>query len=137
MSIPQPRRVAPTNQRVLIVDDVEDNRVLFERILERAGYETESCESGARALRLIGLRRPDLVLLDWMMPEMSGIEVLKLIREKHPQKELPVVMCTGLGDRVSVIEAYGAGANDFIQKPVIPNSLVTLVQSHLRRPLAA
>ncbi|MDO7843677.1 response regulator [Sphingomonas immobilis] len=137
MSIPQSLRVAPTHQRVLIVDDIEDNRVLLERILARAGYETESCDSGARALRLIGLRRPDLVLLDWMMPGLSGIEVLKVIRETHTLKQLPIVMCTALGDRVSVVEAYGAGANDFIQKPVVPSSLVALVQQHLRRPLAA
>ena len=137
MSPPQPRRVQPTHQRVLIVDDVEVNRVLLERILARAGYETESCESGARALRLIGLRRPDIVLLDWMMPEMSGIEVLKAIRETHSQKALPVVMCTALGDRVSVIEAYGAGANDFVQKPIIPSSIVAMVQQHLRHTLAA
>lgn len=115
-------------QRILVVDDVADNAVLAERILTKAGFETQSCESGSAAFSKIDKSRPDLVLLDWMMPEMSGIEVLTALRKKWSAQDLPVIMCTSLGEQTSVVAAYGAGANDFVQKPFSSATLVNRVK---------
>ena len=103
---------------ILIVDDIEDNRVLLERALMTNGYATLSAASGREALSIISRRLPDMVLLDWMMPELSGLETLRAIRELHPSSKLPVIMCTAIGEEMSVVAAIGAGANDYVTKPL-------------------
>ncbi len=103
---------------ILIVDDIEDNRVLLERALMTSGYATLSAASGREALSIISRRLPDMVLLDWMMPELSGLETLRAIRELHPSSRLPVIMCTAIGEEMSVVAAIGAGANDYVTKPL-------------------
>lgn len=103
---------------VLIVDDIEDNRVLLERALQSAGYRTVTAVDGSAALSEISASRPDIVLLDWMMPGLSGLETLKAIRETHSISGLPVVMCTAVGEEDHVVEAITAGANDYVTKPV-------------------
>ena len=103
---------------VLIADDVEDNRVLLERALRGSGYATASAASGREALSLISKQLPDMVLLDWMMPELSGLETLRAIRELYPASRLPVIMCTAIGEEMSVVDAIGAGANDYMTKPI-------------------
>ena len=105
----------PALKLILIVDDIDDNRELLERALRSSGYETLSAASGREALSVISRQVPDLVLLDWMMPQLSGLDTLRAIRELHPRSRLPVVMCTA---EMSVVAAMGAGANDYITKPI-------------------
>jgi DNA-binding response OmpR family regulator len=108
----------PALKLILIVDDIEENRELLERALQSSGYETISAASGREALSIISRQVPDLVLLDWMMPQLSGLDTLRAIRELHPRSRLPVVMCTAVGEEMSVVAAIGAGANDYITKPI-------------------
>jgi DNA-binding response OmpR family regulator len=108
----------PALKLILIVDDIDDNRELLERALRSSGYETLSAASGREALSVISRQVPDLVLLDWMMPQLSGLDTLRAIRELHPRSRLPVVMCTAVGEEMSVVAAMGAGANDYITKPI-------------------
>lgn len=103
---------------ILVVDDGEDNRVLLERALRSTGYATVSAASGREALSLISRQVPDMILLDWMMPELSGLETLRAIRELYPKSQLPVIMCTAIGEEMSVVAAIGAGANDYMVKPI-------------------
>lgn len=103
---------------VLIVDDIEDNRVLLDRALKSSGYATQQADSGRAALSLISRTRPDIVLLDWMMPEFSGLETLRAIREIHPKTRLPVIMCTARDEEMSVVTAINEGANDYMLKPI-------------------
>lgn len=103
---------------ILIVDDVEDNRVLLERALASSGYRTLSAESGREALSILSLGLPDMVLLDWMMPQLSGLDTLRAIRELYPISKLPVIMCTAIGEEMSVVAAIHAGANDYVTKPI-------------------
>ena len=103
---------------ILIVDDIEDNRTLLERALQTSGYETLTASSGHAALSLISRRVPDMVLLDWMMPNLSGLETLRAIREIHPPSRLPVIMCTAVGEEMSVVAAMGSGASDYVTKPI-------------------
>ena len=105
-------------QRLLVVDDDESNRDMLGRRLFRVGYEVLLAPGGREALEILAREPVDLVLLDLMMPEMSGLEVLARIREIHPASELPVIIVTANHDSSGVVTALRAGANDYITKPV-------------------
>ena len=124
---------ADTRRTVLIVDDIEDNRVLLERFLASSGYATKSCDSGRKALSIISQSKPDIVLLDWMMPELSGLETLAAIREIHDSVRLPVIMCTAIDEDVSVVSAINLGANDYITKPISLTVLRARMALHLKQ----
>lgn len=125
---------APAQRTILIVDDVEDNRTILERHLRRVGFATRTCEDGMEAVRQISAGAlPDLVLLDWMMPGISGLETLQAIRERYDENTLPVIMCTAVGEESSVVVAIKAGANDFILKPINLPILLARVKSQLQR----
>lgn len=113
---------APANDggmgRILIVDDVADNRAILGRRFQRRGYEIAEAESGLRALEMIAAETFDAVLLDVMMPDMNGLDVLARIREHHSLEMLPVIMVTGKTESEDIVKALTAGANDYITKPV-------------------
>ena len=121
---------------LLVVDDHRDNRELLMRRLEREGFTVIGAESGAEALAVLGQRAVSLILLDVMMPGLSGIEVLQAVREKHAAAELPVVMVTAKTQSDDVVEALGQGANDYITKPIdFPVAVARIrAQLRLRRP---
>jgi serine/threonine protein kinase/CheY-like chemotaxis protein len=104
--------------RVLVVDDIEDNRDLLTRRLNRKGFNASSAEDGESALELLDKEQFDIVLLDWMMPGMSGLEVLEKIRAKFGKTELPVLMATAKAESDNVVEALQIGANDYVTKPI-------------------
>ena len=112
---PEAQAAAP---RLLIVDDIADNRTILARRFERKGYAITEADGGQRALDLIEQGSFDLVLLDVMMPEMDGLEVLRRIRERHSPVALPVIMVTAKSQSEDVVEALGLGANDYVTKPV-------------------
>ena len=109
---------SPSPRLVLIVDDIEDNRILLDRALKSSGYATVHADTGRAALSIISLRSPHIVLLDWMMPGLSGLETLRAIRELHPKTRLPVIMCTAMDEDMSVVAAINEGANDYMVKPI-------------------
>jgi signal transduction histidine kinase len=104
--------------RILIVDDIADNRAILGRRFERRGFAIAEADSGLGALEIIARETFDVVLLDVMMPDINGLEVLKRIREHHSDVELPVIMVTGKTESADIVEALTAGANDYITKPV-------------------
>lgn len=119
--------------RILVVDDSEVNRALLERRMTSLGYQVESAESGPDALALLnGSGQFDLVLLDIIMPGMSGLEVLKEIRENFSAMRLPVIMVSALDESSSIAEALNLGANDYITKPVDVIVARARIQTHLR-----
>ena len=122
--------------RILIVDDVEDNRVVFDRNLRRAGFKTTLCADGAEAIAKVSADPPDLVLLDWMMPGLGGMETLKAIREHYDPNQLPVIMCTARDEESSIIGAIDAGANDYVQKPIKVPVLLARIIAQLMRKVA-
>jgi DNA-binding response OmpR family regulator len=131
-AIPSPH--GQTGQkRVLIVDDVEDNRVLLDRGLKSCGYATETCESGREALSIISQNPPDIVLLDWMMPDLSGMDTLVAIRELYDSARLPVIMCTAMDEEMSVVAAINAGATDYMVKPISLPILRARMKVHLEQ----
>jgi sigma-B regulation protein RsbU (phosphoserine phosphatase) len=104
--------------RLLVVDDTPANREMLSRRLLRQGYEVETAPDGEAALRMLDGTPFDLVLLDVMMPGMSGLDVLRAVRQTRPSTDLPVVMATAKDASHDVVEALGLGANDYVTKPL-------------------
>src|SRR5436190_21911642 len=121
---------------ILVVDDLATNRNLVSRRFERAGFEVIEAESGAVALNLISKRSFDLVLLDILMPEMDGIEVLDRIRATHSAGSLPVIMLTAKADSADIVHALEHGANDYFVKPVNFPVALARVDTQLARKRA-
>jgi len=108
--------VAPS--RLLIVDDVADNRIVLARRFQRRNFEITEADCGHAALDLIERRSFDAVLLDIMMPDITGIEALRRIRQKYTQSKLPVIMVTANSRSDDIVQALEFGANDYVTKPV-------------------
>jgi two-component system, OmpR family, phosphate regulon response regulator PhoB len=111
--------------RILIADDAAMIRVLASRSL--GGHRTMEASDGHEALALVKEHRPDIVILDWMMPGMSGIEVVRAIREDPDLTGIQIVMMTARTGFDSELEAREAGVDHFIPKPIMPRQLSTLV----------
>jgi DNA-binding response OmpR family regulator len=120
--------------RVLVVDDEPMVRDVLSRYLERSGFEVEAAADGERALAAFEARRPDLVLLDLMLPRVDGFEVFRQIRA---QAESPVIMITARGQTTDRIVGLEIGADDYVSKPFSPAEVVARVRSVLRRATAA
>ena len=119
--------------RVLIVEDEPDIRDLLAHHLERDGYQVAKSRDGADALRQVKNSSPDLVLLDLMLPEMSGLEVCRRLRQDPATSALPIVMLTAKGEEVDRILGLELGADDYIVKPFSPKEVVARVRAVLRR----
>lgn len=119
-------------QSILVVDDNESSKDLLVRRMTGLGYRVESAESGPEALaRLTHPLQFDLVLLDIIMPGMSGLDVLKRIREQYSPMRLPVIMVSALDESSSIAEALNLGANDYITKPVDVIVARARIRTHL------
>jgi len=117
--------------RLLVVDDNEMNRDMLSRRLIAKGHSVQVAEDGERALAMIEERRPDLVLLDVMMPGISGLEVLRALREKYTVADLPVIMATAMDASRDIVEALKLGANDYVTKPLDFPVVLARVQGQL------
>ena len=122
---------------LLVVDDNEMNRDMLSRRLARKGYQVKVAEDGEKALEIVAREAIDLVLLDIMMPGIDGVEVLKILRRKHSQTELPVIMATAKADSKDMVEALDHGANDYVIKPLEFQVVLARVQKELRTKEAA
>jgi putative two-component system response regulator len=121
-----------TPQKILIVDDEETNLRLLSSLLGALGYETETALNGAEAVKKTKTRKPDLVLLDIMMPDMDGYEACELIKADAETTNIPVVIVTALSDRDSKLKGLKAGANDFLTKPIDRSELTIRVKNLLK-----
>ena len=122
-----------TRPVILVVDDVEGNRELVCRRLAGEAYELHAVESGEAALAFIRNRRPDLVLLDYMMPNMNGIEVLRILRQDWQMNAMPVIMLTARAESEAVVAALEAGADDYITKPIDFEVLRARIETQLTK----
>ncbi|HEX4881832.1 MAG TPA: phosphate regulon transcriptional regulator PhoB [Porticoccaceae bacterium] len=118
---------------VLIVDDEAAIRDMVAAALEVAGFLCLRAENARAAYALIVDERPDLVLLDWMMPEVSGIELLRRLRRDERTAELPVILLTAKTEEDNLVQGLDAGADDYVTKPFSPRELIARVRALLRR----
>jgi CheY-like chemotaxis protein len=118
--------------KILIVDDTETLRLFARMILTGQGYELDMAENGIEALKKMKVNKPDLVLLDIIMPEMDGIECLKRIRQDESMQNVKVIVATTNTEYEKVKEAFMAGCDDFITKPINRTELISKVEELLR-----
>ena len=118
--------------KILIVDDEPFNVDLLEQELEEQGYATCVAADGAEALDILAAEIPDLVLLDWMMPGMNGIEVLERMRATPAWRGVPVIMLTARGTTEDKVQGLDAGANDYVTKPIDESELWARIRAQLR-----
>lgn len=116
-------------RKILVIDDDQMILMILKQTLTKAGYHTITAGSGEEGISLLASAIPDLVLTDYLMPGMSGIEVLNVIKQNHPL--LPVIMLTGHGDVALTIKAIQLGAIDFIEKPVHSKELLEVIKRSL------
>lgn len=120
-------------EKILIVEDEKDIRDLLKLHLEKAGFETALAAGGEEAFRKIQSGKPDLILLDLMLPEMDGKELAKLLKVREDTKNIPIVMLTAKTEEVDRIVGFELGADDYIAKPFSPREVVLRVKAVLKR----
>jgi len=123
--------------RVLVVDDNEMNRDMLSRRLQRKGYTVEMADGGVSALKAVENNTFDLILLDIMMPDIDGMEVLTRLRKIHSQTDLPIIMATAKDESADIVAALKLGANDYVTKPLDFPVVHARVENALGRKRAA
>ena len=118
------------NTKILIVDDEEWVCTLVGRYLEQAGYEVATASDGEKAITKFESFRPDLIVLDWMLPKLDGLEVARRVRA---QSNVPIIMLTARADEMDRIEGLDSGADDYVVKPFSARELEVRVRAVLRR----
>ncbi len=120
-------------RNILIVDDEAPIREMIAVALEMAGYECLEAESSQQAHAIIVDRKPDLILLDWMLPGTSGIELARRLKRDELTGDIPIIMLTAKGEEDNKIQGLEVGADDYITKPFSPRELVARLKAVLRR----
>lgn len=119
--------------RILIVEDESAISTLLAYNLEKEGFAVRVAVDGDRAVEALAEETPDLVLLDWMLPHLSGIEICRRIRRDPATRDLPVIMLTAKGEETDRIRGLDTGADDYVTKPFSPAELIARVRALLRR----
>lgn len=126
---------APTAPRILVVEDDAAVRLSLRLAVQKEGFAVAEASNGSAALQEVERQRPDLILLDLMLPDLSGFDVCRAIRQRDPA--LPVIMLTARGDEVDKVVGLELGADDYITKPFSPRELVARIRAVLRRSARA
>ena len=108
---------------ILVVDDIATNIALVKAMLRNKNYEVISAQSGAQALKIVEEQKPDIIILDIMMPGMDGYEVLARLRSNEETKDIKVVMLSAISKEEDIQKAMELGADDYITKPIVVKKL--------------
>ena len=122
-----------TAKQILIVEDEKPIRDMIAFALKRAGFEVQEAEDSRAARSLLADSRPDLLLVDWMLPDMSGLELTRLIKRDRETRELPIIMLTARAGEADKVAGLEGGADDYVTKPFSPRELLARIQAVLRR----
>lgn len=120
-------------KKILVVDDEPSIREMIEFSLSRADFQVVHAGDAHEALSRIVDERPDLILLDWMMPEVSGIELARRLKKDEIAREIPVIMLTARSEENDKIRGLEVGADDYVTKPFSPRELIARIEAVLRR----
>lgn len=120
------------NEKILLVDDEDANLRLLTKWLVVSGYDIDCASDGEEALRKVGENRPDLIILDIMMPIMDGHETCRILKEDPKTINIPIIMVTALHDRKSKLNGLSASVNDFLSKPIDQGELLIRVRNLLK-----
>ena len=116
---------------LLIVDDVPLNLLLIQKMLSKFNFKVKTASHGQQALDLIDQEKPDVILLDLMMPGIDGFEVLRRLRAKPETSDIQIVILSALNSNDDIVKGFQLGANDFITKPIIMDKLLASVEKQL------
>lgn len=119
--------------KVLIIEDEAAISMLLRYNLEREGYDVSEAQDGEEALIVAVERKPDLVVLDWMLPLLSGIEVCRRLRRLPDVRNTPIIMLTARGEEADKVRGLNSGADDYVTKPFSPSELMARVRAVMRR----
>ena len=117
---------------VLAVDDIPLNLLLVQKMLSRFNFTMRTAANGQQALDAVAQQKPDLILLDLMMPGIDGFEVLRRLRENPETADIRIVILSALNSNDDVVKGYNMGANDFIMKPIIMEKLLTSIVTQMQ-----
>ena len=118
---------------ILIVEDDSDIKTLLEYNFQQAGYDVVIASDGEEGLVLAGECQPQLIILDWMMPLMSGLELLRRLRGREATAQIPIIMLTAKADEADRLRGLDTGADDYVVKPFSPAELLARTRALLRR----
>ena len=122
-----------TAKQILIVEDERPIRELIAFGLKRAGFEVREAEDSRAARSAIANRRPDLMLVDWMLPDASGLELTRALKRDRETRDLPIIMLTARAAEADKVSGLDGGADDYLTKPFSPRELLARVNALLRR----
>ncbi|WP_321480487.1 response regulator [uncultured Bacteroides sp.] len=117
-------KITPSEYKILIVDDVPSNVLLLKVLLTNEKFNVVTASGGMQALELVEKERPDLILLDVMMPEINGFEVAQRLKQKEETAEIPIIFLTALNGSSDIVKGFQMGGNDFISKPFNKEELI-------------
>ena len=123
--------------RILVVDDEAAQREVVIYNLEAAGFEVISADNGEDALLMAYEEHPNLIVLDWMMPKLSGLEVCRELRSKKETKEIPIILLSARSEDLDKVRGLEMGADDYVSKPYSVVELMARINTQLRRYSAA
>ena len=118
---------------ILVVEDEDSLATLLQYNLQKEGYDVALAGDGEEALLLVDERLPDLVVLDWMLPKVSGIEVCRRLRQRNETRNLPIIMLTARGEETDRVRGLDTGADDYVVKPFSMTELTARIRAVLRR----
>ena len=121
------------SSKILIVEDEAPIREMIAFHLARAGYETVEAGDCQQARELLADERPDLALIDWMLPDMSGLELTRMLKRDNENEDLAIIMLTARSDEYDKVTGLEGGADDYVTKPFSPRELIARIQAVLRR----
>ena len=125
-----------TGRQILVVEDERPIREMIAFGLRRAGFDVIEAEDTRAARARIADRRPDLVLVDWMLPDMSGLELTRVLKKDKDTRELPIIMLTARAEEQDKVSGLEGGADDYVTKPFSPRELLARINAVLRRSAA-
>lgn len=121
------------NKKILVVEDEVAIRDMLRFALQASGFDVEELAEASQVVEIAGQMGPDVVLMDWMLPDISGIQAIEALRKSNVTKSIPIIMLTAKGDEQDQVRGLDSGADDYVVKPFSPRALVSRINAVLRR----